>query len=298
MKPTKKMLIAATLNAALLSTVSIVQAAPVSFTTSYSPTISYGNTITNGSTFSRYIDLSSYLPSGAGISNVINSISVKANYADDASDSYSSSTVEMTSTTGTAINYPWVLGPARYIKEENHGYSGGQLLFVDIWARDFLTTRTFESESATIQLQLPNGATYTAGGATSMWSNGISKTGETPWVSYFTGAGEHYSCAALHLHWCGDSLHDYVSATQRWDYLREVNSSAGWSNNISNLDTSGLSGNQGFWFTVNGTGGDLQLSSMQVMFDATTTTVPVPAAAWLLGSGLLGLAGVARRKVA
>ena len=33
-------------------------------------------------------------------------------------------------------------------------------------------------------------------------------------------------------------------------------------------------------------------------FDATPTVVPVPAAVWLFGSGLIGLAGIARRKKA
>ena len=33
-------------------------------------------------------------------------------------------------------------------------------------------------------------------------------------------------------------------------------------------------------------------------FDATPTVIPVPAAVWLFGSGLIGLAGIARRKKA
>jgi hypothetical protein len=43
-------------------------------------------------------------------------------------------------------------------------------------------------------------------------------------------------------------------------------------------------------------------AGFQPTFNGTATvnmgTIPVPAAAWLLGSGLLGLVGVARRKAA
>ena len=41
--------------------------------------------------------------------------------------------------------------------------------------------------------------------------------------------------------------------------------------------------------------GDLQGQTTQANFGFQLTPVPVPAAAWLFGSGLLGLAGLARR---
>ena len=42
----------------------------------------------------------------------------------------------------------------------------------------------------------------------------------------------------------------------------------------------------------------LKFSEVQIYADFTpTTVVPIPAAVWLFGSGLLGLIGVARRKV-
>lgn len=40
----------------------------------------------------------------------------------------------------------------------------------------------------------------------------------------------------------------------------------------------------------------VQMAADAIITPVVTTVVPVPAAAWLLGSGLLGLAGVARRK--
>ena len=39
-------------------------------------------------------------------------------------------------------------------------------------------------------------------------------------------------------------------------------------------------------------------TSGMLTYTSNATVVPVPAAAWLFGSGLLGLVGVARRKVA
>ena len=39
-------------------------------------------------------------------------------------------------------------------------------------------------------------------------------------------------------------------------------------------------------------------NTTKVVLDVNTNPVPVPAAAWLLGSGLLGLIGVAQRKAA
>ena len=49
----------------------------------------------------------------------------------------------------------------------------------------------------------------------------------------------------------------------------------------------------GIWNTPGGTSGDPGLSHLTFY---NSGVVPVPAAVWLFGSGLLGLAGVARRK--
>ncbi len=49
----------------------------------------------------------------------------------------------------------------------------------------------------------------------------------------------------------------------------------------------------GFWFLSNT--GDL---TYNIASGASTAPVPLPAAIWLLGSGLLGMAGIARRRAA
>jgi len=49
---------------------------------------------------------------------------------------------------------------------------------------------------------------------------------------------------------------------------------------------------------INGCNGDYFIDNVSISADVETPAVPVPAAVWLFGSGLLGLVGVARRKKA
>jgi hypothetical protein len=51
-----------------------------------------------------------------------------------------------------------------------------------------------------------------------------------------------------------------------------------------------------FSVTARGSGTAFRIGSLSVTGQPVTPTVPVPAAAWLMGSGLVGLAGVARRR--
>jgi hypothetical protein len=53
----------------------------------------------------------------------------------------------------------------------------------------------------------------------------------------------------------------------------------------------------GAQFTSAANEGSVSLTSTGLVYTPATGTVPLPAAVWLLGSGLLGLAGVARRKI-
>jgi hypothetical protein len=61
-----------------------------------------------------------------------------------------------------------------------------------------------------------------------------------------------------------------------------------WS--VGSLAFSGTAMSIDFGGTVNQVGYD------NITFGSTTPTVPIPAAAWLLGSGLLGLIGIFRRE--
>lgn len=61
------------------------------------------------------------------------------------------------------------------------------------------------------------------------------------------------------------------------------------------LEGSGfLSGNA---FDITGVNWTFSASAVGTSYSMTMTAVPVPAAVWLFGSGLLGLIGVARRKI-
>lgn len=57
-----------------------------------------------------------------------------------------------------------------------------------------------------------------------------------------------------------------------------------------------ITATSGWGFFVGGSTAPLN-NSFPFAIDLTVSTVPVPAAAWLFGSGLLGLIGLARRKV-
>lgn len=50
------------------------------------------------------------------------------------------------------------------------------------------------------------------------------------------------------------------------------------------------------WLDDTGAGNDRDYNDMGIRLHATTSPVPIPTAAWLFGSALLGLGGVARKK--
>lgn len=102
-----------------------------------------------------------------------------------------------------------------------------------------------------------------------------------PFVSYTTTSGDHN----------GPSLSNWLlpynpNLTYQWSPTT-VGENLHWSGTSANY----LGQGQLQFSTLAGT---MRTASFD---DAHLQTVPVPAAAWLLGSGLLGLIGVARRKV-
>jgi len=67
---------------------------------------------------------------------------------------------------------------------------------------------------------------------------------------------------------------------------------------LTNLFTMDLIGTRFEFFNPNAGGGPTVSNNLQFYITSIdVTAVPVPAAVWLFGSGLLGLAGIARRKV-
>jgi hypothetical protein len=80
-----------------------------------------------------------------------------------------------------------------------------------------------------------------------------------------------------------------------------------WYGGSTNITTTGLGSTARFYLATSNGQGNGNPASIGAIFNATLTSsgltlsnltaVPLPAALWLLGSGLLGLAGVARRKI-
>jgi hypothetical protein len=68
----------------------------------------------------------------------------------------------------------------------------------------------------------------------------------------------------------------------------------GASTELFAVTAAGYNGNQ---LTSAANEGTVSLTANGLVYTPATGTVPLPAAVWLLGSGLLGLAGVARRKI-
>ena len=94
----------------------------------------------------------------------------------------------------------------------------------------------------------------------------------------------------------GDSIGDYFAGSQAGD-----NGSFNFAVHIAGFDDMNLSDPVGTCLnvTIDANNPDCNaLTSVWVANGVRTTVVPVPAAAWLFGSGLLGLAGIARRKKA
>ena len=94
-----------------------------------------------------------------------------------------------------------------------------------------------------------------------------------------------------------------AEATDSASYLSLINSNNVAQNSwkahwfILGLDPT-VDGQYDFYLAAFDNSGQLARTDMSVIVGAGPTVVPVPAAVWLFGSGLLGLAGVARRKKA
>jgi hypothetical protein len=94
------------------------------------------------------------------------------------------------------------------------------------------------------------------------------------------------------------------STAGQWDYANPASGSAWYSNGPNTANV--LGGTQKLFYVTGGNGTLAKVSFSQVASETATlssaglalgtSAVPLPAAVWLFGSGLLGLAGIARRK--
>jgi len=124
--------------------------------------------------------------------------------------------------------------------------------------------------------------------------------------SFFGNAGQHYSATATNvISAAGNTASlDFSGWTVAWNGIPSIPMGAGASNGVASV-VCGVDCGDGDTFTLDyaatvPTGdpsgfGDV---SYALRLTGTVSAVPVPAAVWLFGSGLVGLAGIARRRKA
>lgn len=197
---------------------------------------------------------------------------------------------------------------------------------IEVWAT--LTVDPASDEPLTY-----DGGSYLGGLPTSLipteaevWNPETFSYDYTPFGSYdYVGAFTSQTCSGTFTSGCSDGEYHISANTSGlgngWFDLTTLNLAPGQSQDFllyvfTPTDGSAAPGeytfyNMGLGFTVHGLDADGNAIEQDILFGATcvsqsescaftrtvVSAVPVPAAVWLFGSGLLGLVGIARRKV-
>ena len=143
------------------------------------------------------------------------------------------------------------------------------------------------------------GTSQAAGGSHTGAINGSENPNiDAPWT-FFGGTGMHQTTSAITDN--GDGTMDFSGWNVTWNGIASIPVVATSPTTItcntatcSDTSTYTLDGA----FHVNGAGFTTVAYTVHLEGTVTASAIPVPAAVWLFGSGLLGLAGVARRKKA
>jgi hypothetical protein len=227
---------------------------------------------------------------------VLNGTSVVGSYAGDSGikigSTLSNGTVGNLST-ATDSNLASLLALATGTNTIEWAVQGGNVTESGVWTSTDQFVTTVGNGGNVAQLSLRTGTNTTA------WSTGLTDTIQTIDNTNLASTASTSVFATS------------IAAGGIWDASQNLGNSnlTNWFGQGTNTAQTGLSSTtlyqvgegagQTSPLTVAGLG-TLTLTSTGLSFAANSsgTTVPLPAAVWLLGSGLLGLAGVGRRKLA
>ena len=157
------------------------------------------------------------------------------------------------------------------------------------------------------------GTVQDASGSHSGAANGTESPDiDAPW-GFFGNTGMHYALNPTNIlsdDGAGNATVDFSGWGVTWNGISRIDMSSGaWDGNADGVAivTCGVDCAEGDTYTLNysatvpagdpsGFGGVMYNFFLTGTVGAAVSAVPVPAAVWLFGSGLLGLAGVARRR--
>jgi len=138
----------------------------------------------------------------------------------------------------------------------------------------------------------PNGLATTTGGSLSNWSTGLQNTLSSVQTNAKTANSIFATTVAAGGIWDGTLSSTATANASNWYNFGSSNVVTGLTSSTLYLVTSGSTVGSN---TI-GSDGTVTLSQSGLTYTPAGSAVPLPAAIWLLGGGLMGLFGIGRRK--